>query len=86
MKKEYVYQPKGVCSRQMIFTLDGDQVDSVQVVGGCNGNLKGIASLVKGMKIEDVVERLDGIKCGMKPTSCPDQMAKALKLYLEQSN
>jgi len=65
----------------MIFELDGDVIRSLEVIGGCNGNLKGISSLLKGQKIDDVIERLDGITCGMKPTSCPDQIAQALKAY-----
>jgi len=77
----YEYTPKGTCSRKMIFELDGDVIRSLEVIGGCNGNLKGISSLLKGQKIDDVIERLDGITCGMKPTSCPDQIAQALKAY-----
>ena len=68
----------------MIFELDGDTVESMEVIHGCNGNLKGIASLVKGRKIDEVIEALDGITCGMKPTSCPDQIAKGLKAYIAQ--
>lgn len=73
------YQPQGVCSRAMRVTVEDGVVQSVEVVGGCNGNLKGIMSLVKGMKAEDVVARLEGIRCGMKSTSCPDQLAKAIR-------
>ena len=73
------FTPQGVCSRQMIIEVDNGIVTDVKVVGGCNGNLQGISSLVKGMKVEDVIKRLDGIKCGMKGTSCPDQLAQALK-------
>jgi uncharacterized protein (TIGR03905 family) len=62
----------------MIVDLDGDTVRSVRVVGGCSGNLQGIATLVKGLKADDVIERLKGIRCGRKPTSCPDQLAAAL--------
>lgn len=81
--KHYEYTPKGVCSRQMIFEIEDDgTIASLQVIGGCNGNLKGISALVKGQKAEDVIARLDGIQCGMKPTSCPDQIAQALKAYL----
>ena len=61
------------------FDLDGDVVSNIEFIGGCNGNLKGIGSLVKGMKVEDVIERLENIHCGMKNTSCPDQLAQALK-------
>lgn len=85
MSVHYEYTPKGVCSRKMIFELDGDTVESMQVVGGCNGNLKGIASLVKGRKIDDVIQALDGIQCDMKNTSCPDQIAHALEAYKKES-
>lgn len=73
------YKPRGVCSQLMRVTVEDGVVQDVQVIGGCNGNLKGIMSLVKGMKAEDVVEKLEGIRCGIKPTSCPDQLAKAIK-------
>ncbi len=73
------YIPKGVCSRQINIEVEDGIVKSVEYIGGCNGNLKGIGSLVKGMKVEDVIERLENIKCGMKNTSCPDQLAQALK-------
>jgi uncharacterized protein (TIGR03905 family) len=66
----------------MIFEIsDDDRVESLQVIGGCNGNLKGIGALIKGMKTEDVINRLEGIRCGFKLTSCPDQIAQALKSY-----
>lgn len=77
----FEYTPKGVCSRKMIFDLDGDVINSVEVIGGCNGNLKGIASLLKGQNVNDIIARLDGITCGPKSTSCPDQIAQALKAY-----
>lgn len=73
------YIPKGVCSRQINIEVEDGVVQDVQYFGGCNGNLKGIGSLVKGMKVEDVIERLENIHCGMKNTSCPDQLAQALK-------
>ncbi len=73
------YQPKGVCSRLMRIEVEDGIVKSLQVMGGCNGNLQGIAKLVEGMKVEEVIARLDGIRCGVKPTSCPDQLAQALK-------
>ncbi len=73
------YQPKGVCSRLMRIEVEDGVVTSLQVMGGCNGNLQGIAHLVEGMKVEDVISRLEGIRCGGKPTSCPDQLAQALK-------
>ncbi len=75
---EYHYHTKGTCSNEIIVDLDGDTVRSVKFIGGCNGNTKGIASLVRGMKTEEVVERCKGIRCGFKPTSCPDQLAEAI--------
>lgn len=76
--KEFDYQPVGVCSRFMHFEIEGDTVKKFDVEGGCNGNLKGIKSLIQGMKIDDVIEKLEGIDCRGKGTSCPDQIAKAL--------
>ena len=81
----YEFDPRGVCSRKMVFDIENGVVKDLEVVGGCNGNLKGIASLVKGMKLEDVIERLNGIPCGNKPTSCPDQIASGLKKFLEEN-
>lgn len=75
----YEYTPKGVCSRKMIIDIEDDTIKSLTVIGGCNGNLQGISALVKGMKIEDVIAKLDGLRCGGKSTSCPDQLAQALK-------
>jgi len=69
----------------MRVTVEDGIVQDVQVLGGCNGNLKGIMSLVKGMRAEDVVEKLEGIRCGMKPTSCPDQLSKAIRRAMEQT-
>lgn len=80
---EYRYKPEGVCSREMIFDIEGDIVKSVKIVGGCAGNTVGISSLVKGMKIKEVIEKLKGIPCGYKGTSCPDQLAKALEEYIK---
>lgn len=73
------YKTSGTCSTMIDLEVDGDVISSVAFTGGCNGNLKGICSLVRGMKIDDAIERLDGIKCGFKNTSCPDQLAQALK-------
>ena len=73
------YRPQGVCAQLIQFELNGDIVENVAFLGGCNGNLQGISSLVKGMKVDDVIARLEGIKCGFKKTSCPDQLAQALK-------
>ncbi len=76
----YTYTPKNVCSRSITITVDdNDIVESVSFVGGCNGNLKGISKLVQGMKMEEVIEKLEDIKCGFKDTSCPAQLAVALK-------
>lgn len=75
------YQPKGVCSRLMEIDIDNGVVQELRVIGGCSGNLRGIAQLVKGMKVEDVITRLEGVTCGFKPTSCPDQLAQALKMH-----
>lgn len=81
--KTYDYTPKGTCSSHMTFTLDEDHVlRDFTVTGGCNGNLKGIKSLIVGMKAEDIIGKLDGILCGYKTTSCPDQISKGLKLCL----
>ena len=77
----YTYKTKGTCSRKITFDLEDGIVKNVNFEGGCNGNLKGIAALVEGMKIDDVIERLEDIKCGFKNTSCPAQLAEALKSY-----
>lgn len=74
----YEYKTKGTCSSRITFDLDGDVVKNVRFTGGCNGNLKGISSIVDGMKVSDITERLGGITCGYKDTSCPDQLAKAV--------
>ena len=74
------YIPTGVCSREYnIVVNDDNTIASVQIIGGCNGNLQGISKLLAGMKKEDAIARLEGIRCGGKPTSCPDQIAQALK-------
>ena len=78
------YKTSGVCAQQIHLELDGDVIKEVEFIGGCNGNTKGIASLVRGMKAKDAIERMEGITCGFKPTSCPDQLAKALKIALEK--
>ena len=74
-----VYRTSGTCSQLIEIETDGDVVKSVNFIGGCNGNLQGISALVKGMKIDDVISKVKGIKCGMKSTSCPDQLARALE-------
>lgn len=76
---QYTYKTKGTCSREIAFEVENGKVTNVQFFGGCNGNLKGIGALVEGMNIDDVIARVEGITCGMKSTSCPDQLAKALK-------
>jgi len=73
------YTPRGVCSRAMEIDVEDGVIQAVRVLGGCSGNLQGISSLLKGMSVEDAIARMDGIRCGMKPTSCPDQLAQALK-------
>ena len=77
------YRPMGVCSRQINVELDGDTIKSVELVGGCAGNTMGISHLVKGMNVDEAIERMEGIRCGNKPTSCPDQLAKALRAAKE---
>lgn len=72
------YIPKGVCSRAIDIELDGDTIKSVIFTGGCSGNTQGVAALVQGMKVDDAISRLNGIDCGGRGTSCPDQLAKAL--------
>ncbi len=76
---QYEYLTQGTCSRKIYIDVDDGIVNNVSFVGGCSGNLQGISKLTEGMKIEDVIARLDGIRCGFKPTSCPDQLAQALK-------
>ena len=75
----YTYRPKGVCSQLMEIELEGNTIQSVKVIGGCDGNLQGISRLVSGMDVDEAIQRMEGIRCGYKPTSCPDQLAKALK-------
>ena len=79
------YQPKGVCSSAIDIEVQGGIIQSVVFTGGCNGNLQGISSLVKGMDIEDAISRLRGIRCGFKSTSCPDQLAQALEAIKQSS-
>ena len=73
------YTPRGTCSRHFQIEVEEGAIQSIQVEGGCDGNLQGLSSLLKGMKVEEAIQRLEGIRCGAKPTSCPDQMAQALK-------
>ena len=74
-----IYKTKGTCSTQIDIEVDGDIIKSVKFIGGCNGNLQGVSRLVEGMKAEDAISKLRGIKCGFKPTSCPDQLSYAIE-------
>lgn len=78
---KFTYKTNGVCSRSIDIEIEDNKVVDVSFMGGCNGNLKGIAALTKGMSIDDVIDRLQNIKCGFKNTSCPAQLAEALKDY-----
>ena len=73
------FKTKGTCSQMIYFDLEDNKVKNVQFMGGCNGNLKGIAALVEGMDADEAIARMEGITCGLKKTSCPDQLAQALK-------
>lgn len=79
MTKEFDYRTRGVCSRMIHITVEDDIVTEVRFIGGCNGNTQGVAALVKGMSVSEVIKRLDGINCGGRGTSCPAQLANALK-------
>ena len=76
---EFEYKTKGTCSQRILFRIEDGKVFDVKFLGGCSGNLQGIGKLVEGMEVQDVIERIDGIRCGFKQTSCPDQLARALK-------
>lgn len=76
---EYKYHPNGVCSKEMIIEVEKEIIKDIKVIGGCPGNSLGLISMVKGRKIEEVIQKLKGIPCGIKKTSCPDQLAKALE-------
>lgn len=76
---QYEYKTKGTCSQRILFEIEDNLVRNVQYIGGCHGNLQGIGRLVEGMEVSEVIARLEGIRCGMKATSCPDQLANALK-------
>ena len=73
------YKTKGVCSREINFEVEDNKVKNVQFVGGCSGNTQGVARLIDGMDIDEAISRIEGIQCGFRPTSCPDQLAQALK-------
>lgn len=80
----FEYTPKGVCSSKIIFNIDNDVLSDVRVIGGCPGNSLGIRALCKNQNINDIINKLDGIKCGYKKTSCPDQISSALKEYKQK--
>ncbi len=80
------YQPQGVCSRLIQLEIENDKIVAAQFIGGCNGNTKGICSLIIGMNVDDVIQRLSGITCGGKPTSCPDQLARCLMEYKRKTS
>ena len=79
-----IYYPSGVCTQMMNIEMDGRTIKNIEFIGGCSGNTSGIASLLQDMDIDFAIERLEGIKCGFKDTSCPDQLAKALRQYKEE--
>ena len=80
--EQFVYKTRGVCSSALEICIDNDVIQSVKYHGGCSGNTQGVAALVAGMKVEDAIQRLSGIRCGFKSTSCPDQLSVALREYL----
>ena len=84
MKNHVEYTTKGVCSRKIIVDAEDGVITDCKFVGGCAGNTQGVAALVVGMKIEDAIDKIKGIKCGFKPTSCPDQLASALEEIVNQ--
>ena len=81
---QFEHKCKGTCSQRILFEIEDRKLRNVQFLGGCNGNLKGIGSLVEGMDVDEVIARLEGTTCGMKATSCPDQLAHALKAAKEK--
>jgi len=83
--ERFTYQTKGVCSRAIDIEIENDIITRVEYHGGCSGNTQGVAALVRGMRVTDAVERLTGIRCGFKSTSCPDQLAEALREYLAKN-
>ncbi len=84
--KQYSYATSGTCSTMINVTIDGDVLKDVEFVGGCPGNTFGLSQLVRGMKVDDVIARLEGIRCGYKPTSCPDQLTRALREAMADSH
>jgi uncharacterized protein (TIGR03905 family) len=79
MTKHITYKTQSVCSRSIEIDVENDIITNVKFIGGCAGNTQGVASLIRGMSVDEAISRLEGIRCGFKPTSCPDQLAKALK-------
>lgn len=75
----FTYRTKGTCSQEILFDVEDGKLHNIEFIGGCNGNLQGIGRLVEGMPVDEVISRLRGIRCGYKPTSCPDQLATALE-------
>lgn len=82
---QFTFRPQGVCSQLIEIETEGNIIQDVRFTGGCNGNLQGISALLKGMTVENAIERLSGIRCGFKDTSCPDQLSRALKAMQEQA-
>lgn len=80
---QYTFQPRGVCSRQILLDIEDGVIQSCRFIGGCSGNTQGICRLVQGMAVEEVIERLEGLDCNGRGTSCPDQLAKALRASME---
>lgn len=80
----FEYDMQGTCARKVVFELDGDTIGRVEFIGGCPGNTIGVARLLEGRKVADALSMLDGVKCGYRPTSCPDQFAQGLKLAMEK--
>lgn len=81
---QYEYKTKGTCSQRIFFEVEDGKVKNVQFLGGCNGSLQGISALVEGADVKEVIRKIEGIRCGMKPTSCPDQLAQALKQTISE--
>lgn len=79
------YKPLNVCAKEFIFRIENNKIENINIIGGCPGNLIGLTQLITGMKVEDVILKLDGITCGEKNTSCPDQLAKVLQNYLDNN-
>lgn len=79
----FTYKTKGVCSRLMNFEMEGNIIKNVEIIGGCPGNLMGISNIIKNKTVDEVIEAFEGVTCGPKNTSCPDQIACAMKLYKE---